>query len=66
MATFGRTAEQDTLWDEFNDIRATVDKGLLSPDDAEYDGDDAVELQARWDAAETEYDAIHAENSTFG
>jgi hypothetical protein len=66
MATFGRTARQDVLWDEFNDIRATVDKGLLSPDDAEYDGDDAVALQTRWDEVVTEYEAIHETNSTFG
>lgn len=66
MTTFGRTARQDVLWSEFNDIRATVDQGLLSPEDAEYDGGDAVELQARWDDAVTEYETIHTANDTFG
>ena len=44
MASFGRTERQDVLWGEFNEIRDTVDAGLLGPEDAEYDGDDVVAL----------------------
>ena len=66
MASFGRTAAQDVIWVSLNDIRATVDKGLLSPDDGDYEGDDLVALQAEWDALVAEYVAIHTANETKG
>ena len=66
MASFGRTARQDVIWGLLNAIRDTVDAGLLGPDDGDYDGDDAVALEAAWVALVAEYAAIHAANETFG
>jgi len=68
MATFGRTARQDVLWHEFCAIRAIVDKGLLSPEDGEYDGTDPApeDLQDDWDDLVEEYEDIHSDNDTFG
>ena len=66
MSIIDRTTRQDEIWDELQEIRNTVDEGLLSPDQAEYDGDDAIALQAAWDALVLEYVAIHTANSTKG
>ena len=66
MTEFDRTTRQDEIWSELNEIRDTVDSGLLSPDEAEYAGDDAIALQASWDALVLEYVAIHTANSTKG
>ena len=65
MATFGRTTRQNTIWDELNDIRVTVDSGLLGPDDGGYTEDDG-ELQVEWEALVAEYAAIHTANKTKG
>ena len=66
MTDFGRSTRQDVIWTEFNEIRDTVDAGLLDPTDGEYAGDDLVALQAAWDALVVEYVAIHVTNSTKG
>jgi len=66
MTDFNRSARQDVIWTELNEIRDTVDAGLLDPTDGEYAGDDLVALQAAWDALVAEYVAIHVENSTKG
>lgn len=66
MTDFGRTARQNEIWDELQVIRNTVGAGLLSPEEAEYDGDDLDALQASWDALVAEYEAIHAANETQG
>jgi len=66
MTDFNRSARQDEIWTELNEIRDTVDAGLLDPTDGEYTGDDLVALQAAWDALVAEYVAIHVENSTKG
>ena len=66
MTDFGRSSRQDIIWTELNDIRDTVDAGLLDPTDGEYTGDDLVALQAAWDALVVEYVAIHVTNSTKG
>ena len=66
MADFDRTTRQDEIWTELNEIRETVDAGLLDPTDGEYAGDDLVALQASWDALVLEYVAIHTANSTIG
>ena len=68
MAEFGRTDRQDVIWGELNAIRAIVDKGLLSPEDGEYDGTDPepVDLQDDWNDLVEEYDDIHTDNETFG
>ena len=66
MTDFGRSARQDVIWTELNEIRDTVDAGLLDPTDGEYTGDDLVALQAAWDALVVEYVAIHTTNGTIG
>ena len=68
MATFGRTARQDVLWGEFNGIRDIVDKGLLGPEEGEYDGLDPepADLIDEWNDLVEEYADIHADNETFG
>ena len=66
MTEFDRTARQDVIWTELNDIRDIVDSGLLDPTDGEYTGDDLVALQASWDTLVLEYVAIHTANSTKG
>ena len=66
MTEFDRTTRQDEIWSELNEIRDTVDSGLLDPTDGEYAGDDLVALQAAWDALVLEYVAIHTANSTKG
>jgi len=66
MTEFDRTARQDVIWTELNEIRETVDSGLLDPTEGEYTGDDLVALQAAWDALEDEYNAIHTDNDTEG
>ena len=66
MTDFNRSTRQDEIWTELNEIRDTVDCGLLDPTDGEYTGDDLVALQAAWDALVLEYVAIHTANSTKG
>ena len=71
MTEFGRTARQDVLWDGFQDIRDIVDKGLLSPEEGEYEpveeGDpEADDLQDDWDDLVEEYEEIHTDNETKG
>ena len=68
MLTFGRTARQDVIWGLFNAIRAIVDKGLLSPEDGEYDGADPSleDLQDDWNDLIEEYADIHSDQDTFG
>ena len=66
MASFGRSDRQEVIWGLLNAIRGTVDAGLLGPDDGEYDGDDAVALEATWVALVAEYAAVHTANETFG
>ena len=66
MADFDRTARQDVIWTELNEIRNTVDHGLLDPTDGEYTGDDLIALQAAWDALVLEYVTIHTTNGTIG
>ncbi len=65
MASFGRTAAQDVIWVQLNGIRATVDAGLLGPDDGGYNGDEG-ELQEAWEEYIVEYNEIHTENDTKG
>ena len=65
MATFGRTAAQDVMWVELNDIRNTVDAGLLGPEDGDYE-DGEGELQEEWEELIVEYREIHTDNGTFG
>ena len=52
MTDFNRSTRQDEIWTELNEIRDTVDCGLLDPTDGEYTGDDLVALQAAWDATD--------------
>ena len=71
MTSFGRTARQDVIWDEFQDIRDIVDAGLLSPEEAEYEPEDegdpeADDLQDDWDDLVEEYEDIHTDNDTKG
>ena len=66
MASFGRSDRQEAIWGLLNAIRGAVDAGLLGPDDGDYDGDDAVALEALWVALIAEYTAIHTANETFG
>ena len=66
MTDFNRSTRQDEIWTELNEIRDTVDCGLLDPTAGEYTGDDLVTLQATWDALVLEYVAIHTANSTKG
>jgi len=66
MTDFDRTTRQDEIWTELNEIRDTVDAGLLDPTDGEYAGDDLEALQASWDALVAEYVAIHLANDSKG
>lgn len=66
MADFERTARQDAIWTELNEIRDTVGGTLLDPTDSGYTGDDLDALQTSWDALVAEYVAIHLANSTVG
>ena len=65
MTYFGRTTRQNAIWDRMVEIRAIVDKGLYSPEDGDYTGDDG-ELQTEWEALVVEYVAIHTANETRG
>ena len=66
MTDFGRSTRQNVIWDELQDIRDTVEYGLLGPEDGGYTGDDLVALEAAWDALVAEYEAIHTANETRG
>lgn len=66
MTSFGRSARQEVIWGDLNAIRGVVDAGLLGPEEGEYAGDDAVALEATWQAFITEYNLIHTTNETFG
>lgn len=66
MTTFARTARQDAIWTRLNEIRATADKGLLSPEDGGYTGDDLEALEEEYDTLVLEYKAIHEANGTKG
>ena len=65
MAVFGRSTRQGVIWDELQNIRDTVDYGLLGPDDGGYDGDDG-ELQTEYESLTGEYEDIHTANETRG
>ena len=66
MADFARTDRQNVIWDEMEEIRKTVDYGLLGPVDGGYEGDDLIALEASWVALAAEYLAIHTANETQG
>jgi len=71
MATFGRTAAQDVIWDRLNTIRNmyTQPGALLEPDEGLSDGmdqDDIDDLQDEWDDLLVDYADIHEANGTFG
>ena len=66
MSDFDRTTRQNAIWDEMQEIRNTVDSGLLGPVDGGYTGDDLIALEASWQALVAEYVAIHTANNTKG
>lgn len=70
MTEFGRTARQNEIWDELQDLRDEVDEGLLSPEEssyAEYEGGpELADLIVDWDDKVEEYEDIHTENETRG
>lgn len=70
MTDFGRTARQNVIWDEFQDIRDEIDEGLLSPADSSYEeyegGPELTDLIDDWDDLIEEYEEIHTENETKG
>ncbi len=63
MASFGRSARQNVIWDELQDIRDIGGGSLYSPEDGDYETNG---LQVDYDALVAEYIAIHVANDTKG
>ena len=63
MTSFGRSARQNVIWDEFQAIRDIGGDALLDPEAGEYENNG---LQDEWDALVTEYNEIHTANETKG
>ena len=70
MTSFGRSARQNVIWDEFQAIRDEVGEGLRSPEDSsymEYEGGPELEdMIDDWNDLVNEYEEIHTENETKG
>lgn len=70
MTDFGRTARQDVIWTELNDLRSEVDEGLRSPEESSYveyeGGPELADMIVDWDDGVEEYREIHTENDTKG
>ena len=72
MATFGRTAAQDVIWERLNAIKNLYAQpgNLQEPDDglvgAGYTQDEIDDLQDEWDDIVETYADAHEANDTFG
>ena len=70
MTEFDRTARQNVIWDELQDLRDEVDEGLRSPEESSYieyeGGPELADMIVDWDDLVEEYDEIHEANETKG
>ena len=71
MAEFGRTQEQDDMWEDLNEIRQQYESEgcLLTPTEGmadTTDPDDLEDMQDTYDDLLADYADAHSDNDTFG